>query len=163
VLIREKLGKRLIETNETNINDIIIENMALRKSLSHSNTDEKSLKMLIESSKKPHDKKGIGCDQNTSSSSSIVHLISAGTFKNKSWRKTNIKGPKTVWVPKEKILSLAKILSPNKKTQTLELEKWMIIVHKGKKVYIPKTERQETKMNVICWNWSDKDETFTFY
>jgi len=38
--------------------------------------------MLIKSSRKSHDKKGIGCDQNnTSSSSSIVHPISAGTFK----------------------------------------------------------------------------------
>jgi len=27
-----------------------------------------------------------------------------------------MKGPKTVWVPKEKILPLADILNPNKKT-----------------------------------------------
>ena len=43
VLIREKLGKRPIESNETNIDDIITENLALRKALSHSNKNEKSL------------------------------------------------------------------------------------------------------------------------
>jgi len=44
VLIREKLGKRLIESNETNIDDIITENITLRKVLSHSNANEKSLR-----------------------------------------------------------------------------------------------------------------------
>jgi len=169
VLIREKLGKRPIESNETNIDDIITENIALRKNLSHSNTNEKSLNMLIKSSRKSHDKKGIACDQNNaSSSSSIVHPISEGTFKDKSLRKTNMKGPKTEWVPKEKIIPLADILNPNKKTQIFELGKWMLIIHKGKKFYIPRiksqeTERQEKKMNEICWNWSNKDETFIFY
>jgi len=67
-----------------------------------------------------------------------------------------------MWVPKEKIIPLADILHPNKKTQILKLGKWMLTDHKGKKVYIPKIERQETK-NEIRWNWSNKDETFTFY
>jgi len=49
-----------------------------------------------------------------------------------------MKGPKTVWKPKEKIITLADILNPNKKTKILELGRWMIIVHKGKKVYIPR-------------------------
>jgi len=146
VLIRKKLGKMPIESNETNVDDIITENIALRKVLSHSNTNEKFLDMLIKSSRKSHDKKGIGCDQNnTLSSSSIVHPISAGTFKNTSWRKTNMKGPKTMWVPKEKIISLANILHPNKKTQILELGKWMFTIHKGKKVYIPRIESQKIK------------------
>jgi len=74
-----------------------------------------------------------------------------------------MKGPKTVWVPKEKIIRLADILNPYNKTQILELGKWMLTIHKGKKVYIPRIERQEKKMNKICWNWSNKDETFTFY
>ena len=74
-----------------------------------------------------------------------------------------MKEPKTMWVPKEKILPLVDILNPNKKTQILELEKWMLTVLKGKKVYIPRIERQETKMNEICWNWSNTDEKFTFY
>ena len=114
--------------------------------------------MLIKSSRKSHDKKGIGCDQNNASfSSSIVHPISAGTFNDKSLRKTNMKGPKTVWVPKEKIIPLTNILNPNKKTQILESGKWMPTIHKGKKFHIPiiesqETERQEKKMNKICWN-----------
>ena len=124
VIIIEKLGKSPIESNETNIDDILTENLALRKVLSHSNTNEKSLNMLIKSSRKSHDKKAIGCDQNNASSSfSIVHPISVGTFKDKSWRKTNMKGPKIVWLPKEKIIALADILHPNKKTQILELGK----------------------------------------
>jgi len=56
VLVREKLGKRPIQSNEINNDDIITENIALRKVLSHSNTNEKSLNMLIKSSKKSHDK-----------------------------------------------------------------------------------------------------------
>ena len=62
MLIREKLGKQPFKSNETNIDDIITENLALRKALSHSNKNEKSLDMLIKSSKKSHDKKGVGCD-----------------------------------------------------------------------------------------------------
>jgi len=50
-LIREKLGKRSVESNETNIDDIITENITLRKVLSHSNTNEKSLNMLMKSSR----------------------------------------------------------------------------------------------------------------
>ena len=73
-----------------------------------------------------------------------------------------------MWVPKEKIIPLADILHPNKKTQILELGKWMLIIQKRKKVYIPRIEsqkikRQERKINKICWNGSNKDETFTFY
>jgi len=34
-----------------------------------------------------------------------------------------MKGPKTMWVPKEKIIPLADILNPYKKTQILELGK----------------------------------------
>jgi len=43
-----------------------------------------------------------------------------------------MKGPKTVWVPKEKIIPLVDILNLTKKTQILELGKWMFNVHKGK-------------------------------
>jgi len=80
--------------------------------------------MLIKSSRKSHHKKEIRYDQNnTTSSSFVVHPISAGTFKDKSWSKTNMKLPKIVWVPKEKIIPLADILNPYKKTQILEFEK----------------------------------------
>jgi len=48
-----------------------------------------------------------------------------------------MKGPKTVWVPKEKIILLADKLNPNKKTQILELGKWILTIHQGKKVNIP--------------------------
>jgi len=51
-----------------------------------------------------------------------------------------MKGPKTVWVSKEKIIPLVDILNPNKKTQILELGKWMLTTYKGNKVYIPRIE-----------------------
>jgi len=70
----------------------------------------------------------------------MVHPIFARTFKDKFLRKTNIKGPKTVWVSKEKIIPLVDILNPNKKTQILELGKWMLTTYKGNKVYIPRIE-----------------------
>jgi len=76
--------------------------LALRKVLSHSNTNEKSLNMLIKNSRKSHDKKGIGCDQNnTSSSSSMVHPISAGTFKDKSSKKTHERTQNSVGTKRE--------------------------------------------------------------
>ena len=110
MLIREKLGKGPIESNETNIDDIITENLAFRKVLSHSNTNEKSLNMLIKSSRKSHDKKGTGCEQNnsstTSSHSRLSTNIPAGTFKNTSWRKTNMKGPKLCGYQKRKLFLL---------------------------------------------------------
>jgi len=134
---------------------IIPENLALKKSLSHLNINEKYLHMLIKSSRKSHDKKQIYYDQNnasisTSPSSFVAHPrlsinIPTRTFKNKTWRKTNMKRPKTRWVPKVKVLSLADKLNPSKKTQILKLKKWMLTVHKGKKVYIPIIGRQETK------------------
>jgi len=74
-----------------------------------------------------------------------------------------MKRPKTIWVPKEKILPLSYILNPSKSTQILELGKWMLMIHKGKKFYIPRIEKQETKIKVIHWNWLNKDGTFTFY
>jgi len=48
-----------------------------------------------------------------------------------------MKRPKIGWVPKAKILSLADILNPSKKTQILKLKKWVLIVNKEKKVYTP--------------------------
>jgi len=61
--VREKLGKRPIRLNVTNIDNIIIKNMALRKALPHSNTNKKSPNMLIKISRKSHDKKEIGYDK----------------------------------------------------------------------------------------------------
>jgi len=55
MLIREKLGKRHIESNEPNIEDIVTKNLALRKTLSHSNKNEKLV-----------------CDQNNTSSSQSI-------------------------------------------------------------------------------------------
>jgi len=177
VLIREKLGKRPFESNETNIDDIITENLALRKVLSHSNTKEKSLNMLIKSSRKCHDKKGIDCEQNnasTSTSSSHSRLstnIPVGTFKNKPLRKTNRKGPKAIWVPKNKIIPLADMLNSSKKTPIMVPGQWMLTTHDGRKVYIPRPPNEERREGNFWrkstrqgdWWWNGKSETYYVY
>lgn len=53
-------------------------------------------------------------------------------------RKTNKRGPKRIWVPKDIIIFVADVLSKNAKTPPLETGKWMQTSHKGKRVYIPK-------------------------
>jgi len=75
------------------------ENLTLRKALSHSNINEKSIDTLIKTSRMSHEKKGIGCDKNnvstsTSSSHSIAHPrlstnIPTRALKSKPLRKTN--------------------------------------------------------------------------
>ena len=84
VLIREKLGKRPIGLNKTNIDDIINENLALRIVLSHSNTNEKSIDMLIKSYRKSHDKKGVGFDQ------IIHHLVLSLYILSYIWVHANL-------------------------------------------------------------------------
>jgi len=59
------------------------------------------------------------------------------------------KDPKQCGYQKRKTLPLAIILNPRKKTQILELGKLMLTFHKGKKIYIPRIEKQETKINEI--------------
>ena len=57
-----------------------------------------------------------------------------------------MKGPKTVWVPKEKIIPLADILNPNKKTQILELGKWVLTIHVRKSTFLElRVKRQRDK------------------
>ena len=54
-----------------------------------------------------------------------------------SW-KTNHKGPKRFWVPKDKIVYIADILCSRVKTPIMVLGLWMLTTHDGKKVYVPK-------------------------
>ena len=49
----------------------------------------------------------------------------------------------------KKNIPLADIINLNKKPQILELGKWMLTIHKAKKVYIPIIERQEIKMKKV--------------
>ena len=53
-------------------------------------------------------------------------------------RKTNPKGPKKIWVPKDKIVYVADVLSSQVKTPILVPGLWMLTTHDGKKVYVPK-------------------------
>src|SRR4051812_763496 len=59
---------------------------------------------------------------------------------NQNLRKTNKKGPKKLWVPKEKIISIADILgSKEDKAQNVMVPRlWVLATHDGNKVYVPR-------------------------
>src|SRR4051812_21977697 len=59
---------------------------------------------------------------------------------NQNLRRTNKKGPKKLWVPKEKIISVADILGckEDKKQHVMVPGLWVLATHDGKKVYIPR-------------------------
>jgi hypothetical protein len=52
--------------------------------------------------------------------------------------KTNHKGPKRLWVPKDKIVYVADILCSKVQTPVMVPGLWMLATHDGKKVYVPK-------------------------
>ena len=53
-------------------------------------------------------------------------------------KKTNKKGPKSIWVPRDKIIHVADLLNNRKKTEVLVLGQWMLTTHDGRKVYVPR-------------------------
>ena len=53
--------------------------------------------------------------------------------------KTNHKGPKRFWVPKDKIVYVADILCSKVQTPVMVPGLWMLATHDGKKVYVPKS------------------------
>lgn len=57
---------------------------------------------------------------------------------SQNFRKTNLRGPKQIWVPKDKIVYVADILSNKVETPRIAYGKWMMSSLKGKKVYVPK-------------------------
>lgn len=56
----------------------------------------------------------------------------------KNFRKTNKKGPRKLWVPKDKIIYVADILNIALKTPIMVHELWMFAAHDRKKAYVPK-------------------------
>ena len=52
--------------------------------------------------------------------------------------KTNQKGPKRLWVSKDKIIYVADILCSKVQTPVMVPGLWMLATHDGKKVYVPK-------------------------
>lgn len=50
--------------------------------------------------------------------------------------KTNPKGPKMMWVPKDKILYIVYILSSGVETPVMVSVLWMLATHDGKKAYV---------------------------
>jgi len=60
-------------------------------------------------------------------------------------RKTIIKGPKVVWVSKDKIIPLKYILNVSKETPIMVPRQWLLMLHDGRKVYIPKPKTKERR------------------
>src|SRR4051812_17941043 len=58
---------------------------------------------------------------------------------NQNLRRTNKKGPKKLWIPKEKIISVADILgSKDEKSKHVMVRRlWVLAAHDGKKFYVP--------------------------
>lgn len=55
-----------------------------------------------------------------------------------NFRNSNRKGPKKIWVPKEKIIYVSDVLNSKVETPVMVPGLWMLTTHDGKKVYIPK-------------------------
>ena len=102
-----------------------------------------------------NNKKGIGYDSKEDKTSTSNQLKSPFSyhythtqeqqFNNarkpkvlRSSGKTNHKGPKRFWVPKDKIVYVADILCSRVKTPVMVPGLWMLATHDGKKVYVPK-------------------------
>ena len=82
-------------------------------------------------------------------------LLILGAFKNRPLRKTNRKGPKDIWVPKNKIIPLVDILNKSNTTPVMVIGQWMLTIHDKQKVYIPRTpneERKSTQHGDWWWN-----------
>ncbi|XP_058748093.1 uncharacterized protein LOC131620924 [Vicia villosa] len=58
---------------------------------------------------------------------------------NQNMRRTNPKGPKRMWVPKDKIIPVADLLHSTKDKHVMVPGLWVLTSHDGKKVYIPKS------------------------
>lgn len=55
-----------------------------------------------------------------------------------NYRKTNPKGPKKMWVPKDKIVYVADVLSSQVTTPVMVPRLWVLTTYDGKKVYVLK-------------------------
>ena len=51
--------------------------------------------------------------------------------------RSNKKGPKKLWVPKDKIIYVAYILNSTIETPVLTPGLWLLVTHDGKKAYVP--------------------------
>lgn len=83
-----------------------------------------------------HDIKYTRTNQNTNV---CIKLVYKPKF-TQNFRKTNLRGPKKIWVPKDKIIYVVDALSSKVDTPILRSGQWMLTTHNGKKVYVPKLE-----------------------
>ena len=51
--------------------------------------------------------------------------------------KTNKRGPKKMWVPKEKIIPIANVFDSKKQMSIMVLKEWLLMTYDKRKVYVP--------------------------
>ena len=66
------------------------------------------------------------------------HVALAPKVQRTSGKKTNKRGPRR-WVPKSKIILLADILSSSSETPVMVPGRWMLVTHKGRRAYVPRS------------------------
>ena len=65
------------------------------------------------------------------------HYVEKQKFRQ-TYKPTNPKGPKKIWVPKNKIIPVADVLSSKVRTPIMVPGLWMLTTHDRRKVYVPK-------------------------
>lgn len=58
---------------------------------------------------------------------------------SKNYGITNLKGPKNIWVPKDKIIYVVDILRSTIKMSIMVPGLWLLTTHDGKKAYVPRS------------------------
>lgn len=85
----------------------------------------------------PHFEYGYSHDIKYTSTNHIIKPYDKPKF-NQNFRTSNTKGPKKIWIQKDKIVYVADVLSSKVKTPIMVSGLWMLTSDDGKKVYVPK-------------------------
>lgn len=72
------------------------------------------------------------------------------TWKDKKIVRTNKQGPNQIWVPNDKIIYVIDILSNKIKTLVMVYGQWLLTIHDGRRVYVPRPGPQGMR---ICRFW----------
>ncbi|RDX78362.1 hypothetical protein CR513_41367, partial [Mucuna pruriens] len=115
--------------------------------------ESKNLKNILKNKRHPYDKFGIGYDKKKylKKDKSTSHCVNCGKFgylcydcgdckKKRSSKpfKTNQKGPKRIWVPKNMMVFVVDLLDSKKETSIIVPVQWLLMSHDRRKVYVPR-------------------------
>ncbi|RDY06109.1 hypothetical protein CR513_09958, partial [Mucuna pruriens] len=63
--------------------------------------------------------------------------------------RTNLKGPKKIWIPKTMIIPVLGVLNNRKKSPVIVLGQWVLTTHDEQRVYVPKSPSKERRMHYL--------------